>query len=266
MPVSGVQTPSFQSFFVEVLFRGRRLSTATAFSFALSEHAGAPACLITNRHVVTGRHAQTGECLDKKYAAVPDALRLHIVQRSNLRKTVPLEIPLLDAEGTPLWFETTSTLEPADVVALHLPQVADAWVQPHVAHENIEFRIQPTELVHIVGFPFGERTIDSFAIWATGHIATQPAFDHGDRPVFLVDARTRTGQSGSAVILYDGRVNTSRAAGHMIEVIPGSTRLLGVYSGRVNEESDLGMVWKTRAIVEVALKVWRHSGEGGSAA
>ena len=218
-----------------------------------------PACLITNRHVVTGTDAFTGECLDKKYAALPDSLRVHVVQASNLRKTLPLEVPLFDEDGRHLWFETHSTTEPADVVALRVPDIAGALLQPHIVLENIEFRLQPTDVVHIVGFPFGERTIDSFAVWATGHIATQPAFDHGDRPVFLVDSRTREGQSGSPVILYDGRGHNSRAAGGFIEVIAGSTKLLGVYSGRINKDSDLGMVWKTRTIVEVALKAWRSS-------
>jgi len=28
-------------------------------------------------------------------------------------------------------------------------------------------------------------------------------------------------------------------------------KLLGIYSGRINDQSDLGMVWKTKAIVEL---------------
>ena len=29
------------------------------------------------------------------------------------------------------------------------------------------------------------------------------------------------------------------------------TRFLGIYSGRINPESDLGIVWKARAIAEL---------------
>jgi hypothetical protein len=28
-------------------------------------------------------------------------------------------------------------------------------------------------------------------------------------------------------------------------------RLLGIYSGRVNEQSDLGFVWKTTALIDI---------------
>lgn len=254
MPSFVVQKPSFQSFFVEVMCRGLRIGTATAFAVKVAEHA--PSCLITNRHVVTGRDAQTAECMDK-HAALPDCLRVHFASKANLRQTMQREIPLFDDAGKPLWFETTSTKEPADVVAMCIPEASDAEVLPYAIVDFIVYRLQPTDAVHIVGFPFGERTLDAFAVWATGHVATQPSFDHGGRPVFLVDCRTRIGQSGSPVILYDRSRFTSRAAEGRIEVVSGETRLLGVYSGRINRESDLGVVWKAPLVEEVALKAWR---------
>jgi hypothetical protein len=33
------------------------------------------------------------------------------------------------------------------------------------------------------------------------------------------------------------------------------TRLLGLYSGRINEQSDLGIVWKAAALAELVASV-----------
>jgi hypothetical protein len=88
-------------------------------------------------------------------------------------------------------------------------------------------------------------------VWATGFVASEPAVNYNDLPVFLIDCRSRPGQSGSAVIAY--------RSGGMVALEDGSsavyngpvTRFLGVYSGRVNEQSDLGFVWKAQALSEL---------------
>src|SRR6266436_1654244 len=54
-----VALPSIQSLFLELRFNGQPLSTATGF---IVEKASQP-LLVTNRHVVTGRHNTTGEPL-----------------------------------------------------------------------------------------------------------------------------------------------------------------------------------------------------------
>jgi hypothetical protein len=47
-----------------------------------------------------------------------------------------------------------------------------------------------------------------------------------------------------------------------ISVIHGGlSNLLGVYSGRINKESDLGMVWKNAAIIEILIN--GVTGNGG---
>lgn len=88
-------------------------------------------------------------------------------------------------------------------------------------------------------------------IWSRGTIATEPEIDYEGMPLFLIDSRTRPGQSGSPVLLY--------SAGGMVPMQDGSsamfggavTRLIGIYSGRVNSESDLGKAWKVNAIQDV---------------
>lgn len=88
-------------------------------------------------------------------------------------------------------------------------------------------------------------------IWTRGAIATEPEADFGGLPRFLIDSRTRPGQSGSPVLFYSaaGLVPT-RDGGSAMYSGP-VTKLLGVYSGRINGQSDLGFVWKTRVIREI---------------
>ena len=66
--------------------------------------------------------------------------------------------------------------------------------------------------------------------------------NHYEAPAFLIDAKTREGQSGSPVIYCDKSGIEER------------TLLLGIYSGRVNKNSDLGYVWKTKLIKEIVEK------------
>ena len=102
-------------------------------------------------------------------------------------------------------------------------------------------------MLSVVGFPFGERNGGSFAVWATGFVATEPDIDHGGKPVFLIDCRSRHGQSGSPVILHHGyHAKAANSIGFQV-----SSELLGIYSGRINEQSDIGIVWKSSVIVEL---------------
>jgi hypothetical protein len=115
--------------------------------------------------------------------------------------------------------------------------------------------VNPADPVSVVGFPFGLQAGGSLAVWATGFMASEPDIDFNNLPTFLVDCRTRPGQSGSAVIAH--------RHGGMVTMQDGSsgvfggpvTKFLGVYSGRINEESDLGIVWKASAVSVVVSAV-----------
>lgn len=102
-------------------------------------------------------------------------------------------------------------------------------------------------LVFIVGYPYRLTTGPSLPLWIRGTVASNPLFgyDAGGKsyPLWLIDARTRRGQSGAPVMRYrppgtllfrnDGQPGRSN--------FPDSD-LLGVYSGRTSDESDLGFV------------------------
>jgi hypothetical protein len=145
------------------------------------------------------------------------------------------------------WIEHPSWGKEADLVALPISKRPDIVFHPYSVDGLSHLLIEPAQTVSIVGFPFGEKTGASFAVWATGFVASEPSINHGKRPVFLVDCRGRKGQSGSPVILHRNLKDIIN------EGIPEEERsiLLGIYSGRINEESDLGIVWKAYMIAEL---------------
>lgn len=62
--------------------------------------------------------------------------------------------------------------------------------------------LYPTAVASIVGFAAGLTVGGKLPFWTRGAVATEPAAPIDGLPVFLVDARTRPGQSGSPVIGY----------------------------------------------------------------
>ena len=73
-----------------------------------------------------------------------------------------------------------------------------------------------------------------------------------DLPIFLIDCRARPGQSGSPVVAYRSGGSVVLEDGTTVVVSGGPVhRFFGIYSGRINEKSDLGLVWKAQAIREL---------------
>lgn len=236
--------PSYKSLYVEIIAQGGAvLSNATAF---IAQVGGGTRFLVTNRHVVTGVHQETGKPLSKTLG-IPGALRVWFSSTADRAYREKVEIPLfLDEE--PAWIEHPTLGPKADVVALRLPaERSDLLFEPYAVKQVESGSLEPAQMVSVVGFPFGERTAMGFAVWATGFVATEPDFDHGGQPVFLIDCRSRSGQSGSPVVLHHGyHAKSANSIG-----FKPWTELLGVYSGRINDESDLGRVWKTYALEEL---------------
>jgi hypothetical protein len=85
----------------------------------------------------------------------------------------------------------------------------------------------------------------------TGFIASEPAINFNNLPIFLIDCRSRPGQSGSAVIAYRSGGLVGLEDGSSVNYSAPVTRFLGIYSGRINEQSDIGIVWKAQAIQDL---------------
>jgi Trypsin-like peptidase domain len=241
-----ISTPSAQSLYVEIRANGLQIGNATAFAVLgpKGNH-----FLVTNRHVVTGRHQITGDPLDKKHSAIPDELVVWQNSAAELGFFIPVPLPL-QRNGQNTWTEHPTLGSAADIVAFPVTESTEVRLLPYRLDAFVHGRMHPSQRVSVVGFPFGERIGQSFALWATGFVASEPEIDHGGRPVFLIDCRTRPGQSGAPVIHHE-EVDTMFAASDGGNETLSNTQLLGLYSGRINEQSDIGIVWKTYAIAEL---------------
>jgi len=236
-----------------MLFDNEILSSGTAFIGKTNNFS----LLFTNRHNVTGRNNETGEYLSKT-GGIPNKIRIlfPLPEKTNSDSDVihldswqPYTFNLYkdDYFEKPLWIEHPLR-DKVDVVGIVLP-----LINPHIIN-LLAFDVSEGwydwkigELINVLGFPYG-LSIDRFPIWMTGYIASEPSIDYNELPIFLIDCRTRRGQSGSPVI---GRFKP----GHIVEYQgkayqykKETTHLLGIYSGRINAESDLGKVWKTEVL------------------
>lgn len=237
-----LRAESMMSLFLQMRFDDTDLASGTGF---LIEHASR-LWLITNRHNVTGR-SPSGELLDSKHAAVPNKLLVYVPQfmpQSGKPNPEfydpsvgpgwrPILLSLIDHNGRPKWIEHPELGETADVVALEFEPFELMAAKPYRRLAKLAgSTLKPADRVSIIGFPFGFSATGKFGIWISGAIASEPLLDYDRLPVFLVDARTRPGQSGSPVL---------------------SEQLVfqGVYSGRIHKDSDLGMVWKESVVWEL---------------
>ena len=168
-----------------------------------------------------------------------------------LLRWTPVDVALYDDEGMPTWVEHPRLGGKVDVVAIPLP---DGWasVDPGIDLDNpgADLAVAVASEVFIIGFPFGETGGGSLGIWVRGSIATEFEVDWSGLPCFLVDSRTRAGQSGSPVFAYSA--GPAVMGGGQISITSGPQhRFLGIYSGRINSESDLGVTWRAKAVGEI---------------
>lgn len=237
---------SCTSLFIEPCFNEIGLSVATGFLLKYCEDT----YLITNWHVVSGKDADSLECLDKKHLAIPNNLMVSFHKKSSLGEWVKKRIDLLDDNEEPLWLEHPLGSE-VDVVAIKLDETDDIEIY------TLDFELKDKDMVpvtampvSVIGYPFGLSAGANWPIWKTGNIASDHGIDFEvNRPAFLIDATTRAGMSGSPVVLRADSYQTSNGNFAMAGGI--QTRFLGVYAGRIHGQSEIGRVWRPFVIQEI---------------
>lgn len=244
-----IAQPSVMSLLIELRFDGQPLATGTGF---LSQTSKGPV-LLTNRHNVTGRNQETGKPLSKT-GGVPNQVAIIHNVKDRLGQWCE-KVEHLYAEDQPRWKEHPTLTHQADVVALPLADIAGVQIisyDPSLANPDIA--VAPADVISVIGFPFGMTGGGgALAIWATGFVASEPNLPNDQ--TFLIDCRSRPGQSGSAVIAYRGAGMVTLQNGDSVMYGGPVFRLLGIYSGRVNNESDLGIVWKSSIISQLIASV-----------
>jgi hypothetical protein len=207
--------------------------------------------LITNWHVVSGRAPKTNQIRDSA-GRTPDSLAI-VRHATVLGRWVQKKESLFE-NGKRQWLEHP-TGQSVDVVALPLAKVTpDIQIFPlDLSLGDVDMIPEVGMDVVIVGFPAGIAGPGRLPIWKTGHIASEPALDFGGEPVFLIDATTRGGMSGSPVYLRLWGNYRTQSGNIVMSTARPAVRLLGVYSAQ-SSAAELGKVWRPRVIGEIFAK------------
>jgi len=218
--------------------------------------------LITNWHVVSGRNSETNECLSST-CAIPNNLLVRIHKQSQVIEFDELVVPLHDANGDPLWLEHPLHGGNVDVVAIQIDLPAHLIaldVEDFIEPFNDDTREVVADDVFILGYPFGISAGGIFPIWKRASIASEPSLNLSGLPKMLVDTASRSGMSGSPVVLLSRRPITlmgpSPTDPNARVMSRHRMKIVGVYSGRIGAkdrtmEAQLGIVWKMDVVDEI---------------
>jgi hypothetical protein len=241
---------------------GGRFPPATGFVVKAPGDRGEEYSLVTNRHVVTGRRSEDDRIIDTQTGATPSALAVtfHDSAAVNQRRTVLVE--LADQGGDPIWREHPGYGSRVDVAVIPLSHVPGSEVLAPFAYElgRDVSRIDLAGEVYIVGYPQGvgiDTPVGPRAIWVRGTVAWPPVYDWHGLPRMLVDCRARPGHSGSPTLFWSTGARPFVGA-HGILHQERAFTLLGVYSGRLSPQSDIGLVWR-RSAIELIVQAGRES-------
>ena len=247
--------------------------------------------LITSRHNLAGRNWETNELLST-WSVEPTRVVLRMqTSKPGVVEWTNRELPLLDEDELPLWYEHPELGRNADVAVLPIQRdeayFVDAYdiARPAPADEPT---LSAGDGLFVVGYPRGFTPHVGIPVWVRASVASEPSVGFRGLPLYLVDSRTTDGQSGSAVVLRPGVNRSIRMRdGSITATDLDDSWIAGVYSGRVNlldarpitvttsegdevtipsERFDIGLVWTTGAILAAADGRTRFpaTGEGGA--
>jgi Trypsin-like peptidase domain len=249
------------------------LSTGSAFFY---EHHG-KSYIVTNRHNLTGKHQVTGQALHSQ-GALPDRLKFVVPAFEQVKDMVYFGKALQEFEikwtnDSQPWLEHPLLGPAADVVALdvqqHWPKAPKPFVHANTIPGSLPICLQPALRVSVVGYPFGQAVAEHYPVWVSGSIASEPEFDADGKPAMFIDCRTNRGSSGSPVFAYipTGLVeldslpvppppmHMTNPDGTVAAMFPKPvSRFIGIYSGRISDNADIGLVWRNEVIAETCAK------------
>ena len=221
--------------------------------------------MVTARHCLSGRHSETGKYL-AGYSTNPSHMRFMLRKRPTgpgWQMGEPTQVnefirPLIGEDWKPIWFEHPDFGADVDIAVIPLgiddPQLLiDPYEPPARGENDVSTQLSVAQDVFVVGYPYGLQGGFHLPLWVRGTIATEPALRYPHRgmdlPLLLVDGRTRAGQSGAPVITFRHPDTPVRSNKGDLGLTRGAhSQLIGVYSGRTSDESDLGFCWRLDAL------------------
>ena len=221
-PLDSIDSFSRCAVHLTALFGDRKLA---AGSGVIAQVAGGR-CLITARHVFSGRDPETGQPL-RNDGSIPNRIE---VEGCNTKFVENLY------EGS----NDPNSDEPRFAVDPRGPQIDVAMLSVNpgqlfialdrsflIPHQNEHLTLFVSQTCYIIGFPeditHRPRPGVVLPIWKTGHIASEPNLDWHGQPKLLIDATTRNGMSGAMVVTRNER---------------RQHRFIGIYTGRCKRPKD----------------------------
>ena len=216
--------------------------------------------VLTNWHVLSGRHAHSGLPLDERTLAIPNRIEIPYLQSMDTTKPIStlsqewfrwvpkwtwMRHSILEVDGRARWYQHPLGRR-VDIAALPidiLTGTAKASLLPIDSHSH-PISLENGSDCFVIGFPLAPDPEEPLPIWKRATIASEFQLDYKGLPCFLIDTATRSGMSGSPVIIRppDGAIG-------------GSTAFMGIYSGRLGANDigqvQLGVVWRKAAVEEM---------------
>ncbi|WP_424440296.1 hypothetical protein [Microbacterium sp.] len=208
--------------------------------------------LVSNRHVVVGREPETNAYKDPQ-GRQPTRIRVSSI--NELVQTVSVDLNLFDDDRNELWVEHPTYAHRLDLVGLPWPHglfTSTATGRMYASGAPVQIRV-PAPVI-VLGYPLRfHGGVEGLPVAVSGILASTPGLPiNGDLPRFLIDSRTRSGLSGAPVIFYSEGAPLINEQGTLS--IGSQTQpyeLLGIYSGRIRDDADIGYVITTAAISEM---------------
>jgi hypothetical protein len=256
---------------IELLSKDGRddvLSTASGFYWRYQGRA----YLITNWHVLSGRHPFTGSVLSST-GYIPSRFAFFGTQIEIEAGNVAISRMRMIATLGP-HFESVLSRPPSvagrsvDLCAMLIPDGLVFGKDPSRkgfpgAHLGTCFINEATgnrvvtqagDDCFILGYPLRNYAGSMPPIWKRGSIASDVLIGVGDKPMFLIDAATTSGMSGSPIVR---RVGTFAADNRDIGAIQQfyAQEFIGVYAGRLQSAdliaTNIGYAWYQTLLPEV---------------
>lgn len=215
--------------------------------------------LITCWHVVTGLHHETRNWLDKTTTCHPDKLKFYFPGRIPDTDRLTFshnEINLyskIDGERVPSWnvHPVVGSFYDIAVFTFTDPIFNKHAVPFKLSKDGAHEILEAMDSVFVLGHPIDNPTQRCMPIYKKGSIASAPTLPYKWHPKFLIDATTRSGMSGSPVML-DPLRKAFMVNGHNLSGI----NVVGMYSGRADaiergHSTELGYVWRIDDIIDV---------------
>lgn len=190
---------SLSSLKIDLYFDETFLSTATGF-FIKKDNSF---FLVTNYHVLSGRHFETDQPLSET-GAIPNKIKIWYHQKNNPWRFKWYFSSLLDKEANQIYIDGKK-LNNCDIAVLKITDIPEdiaIYDIDYKDHQSLDIKFYPWQQLLIAWFPYWLSSYSLMPIWKAWILSSEIDFDFKWLNCFLIDAWTRWWMSWSPVFAY----------------------------------------------------------------